>query len=209
MICGAVVVQFFHTCPAQRTAMLPASHVPDSASEPWRPVIQDVVARLEEELAALGVEVVRAATDEGVREAVLERTRGLRTLTWNADALPYHLFGIIEPAVLGSARREDQAAAEIGLTGCDAAVAESGSLVLLSGPGRSRTVSLLPPVHVAVVRRSDVVPRLADAFERLDARMRAGSSCTVITGPSRTADIELTLTLGIHGPGRLAVVIGP
>jgi L-lactate dehydrogenase complex protein LldG len=97
----------------------------------------------------------------------------------------------------------------VGVTGCHAAIAETGSLVLLSGPGTSRTVSLLPPVHLAVVRPEDLCSTLAELFATRQGLLRDAASCTIVTGPSRTADIELTLTLGVHGPGVVVVVIGP
>jgi L-lactate dehydrogenase complex protein LldG len=109
----------------------------------------------------------------------------------------------------GRSPRADQARAEVGITGCDGAIAETASLVMLSSAGRSRAVSLLPPFHVAIVRREQLYLTMAEVFERCQTDFKASASCTFISGPSRTADIELTLTLGIHGPGRVAVIIGP
>ena len=170
---------------------------------------QDLTPMFEQELRALSVEVRHAETPDAVRGAVRTLTTGLRVLSWDREALPYDAFEVFGSASVGGSPLGEQAAAEIGVTGCDAAIAETGSLVVLSGRGRARTVSLLPPVHLAIVQRSDIVATLADAFSRLAERLRTSASCTVITGPSRTADIELTLTLGIHGPGRVIVVIGP
>jgi L-lactate dehydrogenase complex protein LldG len=70
-------------------------------------------------------------------------------------------------------------------------------------------VSLLPPFHIALVERRRLCFSMAEVFEAYRDRLAGSASCTFITGPSRTADIELTLTLGIHGPGRVAVIIGP
>ncbi len=101
--------------------------------------------------------------------------------------------------------REINGAAEIGLTGVDLAVAETGTLVLLSGAGRPRSTSLLPEYHVAVLDRRALVETLEQAGVMLEAwhadpaRM-SGGAINFITGPSRTADIELTLTRGVHGP---------
>ena len=98
------------------------------------------------------------------------------------------------------------AAADIGVTGVDLAIAETGSLVLLSGSGRPRSTSLLPPYHVAVFDRSALVESLAQVGVFLEAwhdgppEAGRGGVINVITGPSRTADIELTLTRGVHGP---------
>ena len=138
--------------------------------------------------------------------ALLDR---LHVLSWDPQCLPYGAGALVGAATLGRAPRADQARAEVGLTGCDAALAETGSLVLLSGPGRSRTVSLLPPLHVALVGRDQITYSLGDFFAASRARLRQSASCTIITGPSRTADIELTLTLGIHGPARVIVIVGP
>jgi len=102
--------------------------------------------------------------------------------------------------------RQDAAAAEIGVTGADLALAETGTLVLLSGSGRPRSTSLLPDVHVAVFGRDRLVESLEQVGVMLEAlhvdadRAMTGAMINFITGPSRTADIELTLTRGVHGP---------
>ena len=64
-------------------------------------------------------------------------------------------------------------------------------------------------MHLAVVRRQDLFFGMGEFFARHDARIAGEAACTFVTGPSRTADIELTLTLGVHGPGRVVVVVGP
>jgi L-lactate dehydrogenase complex protein LldG len=102
--------------------------------------------------------------------------------------------------------REEAAAAQIGVTGVDVALAETGSLIVISGAGRPRSTSLLPDTHVAVFDRSrlveslDQVGVLLEAWHVDPARSMTGAMINVITGPSRTADIELTLTRGVHGP---------
>ena len=201
---------------AQRTAVLPAALV-----QPFRAANDEAGLKacatsvrmtgdqFTRELQALSGEVTHAQTADEVQHAVRERTAGLRVLAWDDDALPYRVFEPDDDVIRGAAPRDQLAAAQIGVTGCDAAIAETGSLVLLSGKGRSRAVSLLPPIHLALVRRSVIVSSLVDAWTLLGDRLDAAACCTLITGPSRTADIELTLTLGIHGPGRVIVVIGP
>lgn len=110
------------------------------------------------------------------------------------------------------ALRERIARAGLGLTGADLAVAETGTLVLVSGPGRPRSTALLPPVHVAVFDRAALVESWTQAGAVLDAWQRnlsaapGGGAIHFITGPSRTADIELTLTRGVHGPGEIHAV---
>jgi L-lactate dehydrogenase complex protein LldG len=104
------------------------------------------------------------------------------------------------------ARVQSLASIAVGLTGADALLAESGSIVVAGGPGRPRLASLLPAVHVTLVR----APRLFLSLEHLlaadPALASAGSNMVAISGPSRTADIEMTLTRGVHGPGEVHVV---
>ena len=99
--------------------------------------------------------------------------------------------------------RAAAAAAGLGVTGVDLAIAETGTLVLRSGPGRPRSTSLLPPCHVAVFDPTRLVESLEQAgvfLEDWHAAESPGANINFITGPSRTADIELTLTRGVHGP---------
>ena len=101
------------------------------------------------------------------------------------------------------AMRAAAAVAGLGVTGVDLAIAETGTLVLRSGPGRPRSTSLLPPCHVAVFDPTRLVETLEQAglfLEEWHAADTPGANVNFITGPSRTADIELTLTRGVHGP---------
>ena len=88
---------------------------------------------------------------------------------------------------------------ELGVTGVDAALPETGTLLLRSSPERPRVVSLLPRVHLAILRRTVLRADLHQAF----AEAKDAGYCVLVTGPSRTSDIELTLTLGVHGPKSL------
>lgn len=99
------------------------------------------------------------------------------------------------------------AAADIGVTEADALVAESGTLVFGSS-ARHRGASLLPPVHVAVVTADRLVANLAAALRLVRAGAAPAESCvTLITGPSRTADIEKKLVVGVHGPCALHIIL--
>jgi L-lactate dehydrogenase complex protein LldG len=91
--------------------------------------------------------------------------------------------------------------AEAGVTLCDLAVAETGSLLFAARPGRSRLASLAPPLHVALLRPGRLVASLEEAVAQLPRE-----TCWLVCGPSRTADIEQVLVNGVHGPGRLWVV---
>lgn len=151
--------------------------------------------------------------------AALAQERGARRLVaWHADGVgadltaPLAAQGLdVDVVSSGSGdaeRRRIRAAsavAELGLTGVDLVVAETGTLVLRSGAGRPRSTSLLPPYHVAVFDRAALVESLEQVGVILESwhagsEERWGAMINFITGPSRTADIELTLTRGVHGP---------
>ena len=103
--------------------------------------------------------------------------------------------------------RELCATADIGITSADYALADTGTLVLLSSPQEARMISLLPPAHIAVVPRARILTGLDELFSLLPNPADATSSMVLITGPSRTADIEQILVRGVHGPGALCVVV--
>ncbi len=108
--------------------------------------------------------------------------------------------------------REEIRRADLGLTGADYAIAETGSLIVLPRRGLSRLVSLVPPVHVALVRPEDVLESLPDLFllrrlEYYGNHGDMGSYLNFITGPSRTADIEMTIVQGVHGPREVHLVL--
>jgi len=105
--------------------------------------------------------------------------------------------------------REVLLAADLGISGVDYLIAETGSIALRSRPEQPRSLSLLPPVHLAVAWRSQILPDLFDLFPPGLAMSEGDmSSCwSLITGPSKTGDIELRLVTGVHGPGEVFVVL--
>ncbi|MCG8355262.1 MAG: lactate utilization protein C [Kiloniellales bacterium] len=103
-----------------------------------------------------------------------------------------------------------QASDEVSLTGAFAGVAETGTLMLLSGPQGPVTLNFLPDNHVVVLKASQIVGPYEDAWARLRAAQANGTlprTVNFITGPSRTADIEQTIQLGAHGPRRLHIIL--
>ncbi len=96
----------------------------------------------------------------------------------------------------------------VGLTACDALVAQTGSVVVTSRSAGGRALTVLPPHHVVLARRDQLVPGLPEAFALLKARYGADypSMISFITGPSRTGDIERILVLGAHGPKKLTIL---
>ena len=102
-------------------------------------------------------------------------------------------------------RHAPDAAIRAGVTGTVCGLADTGSILIADGEGDPLTASLLPEIHIAVLCVSKILPTLADAF-RMPLLTRS-SSAVVITGPSRTADIEMSLTIGMHGPRELHVFL--
>jgi L-lactate dehydrogenase complex protein LldG len=209
---------------ALRTARIPTvptvAEIPDGRTapslqdgdrEPRRPARDPdaLLARFLAEARALGVEACVESSAAAVRERLATIVNSRRVLAWDPEQLPYGADAVVAAALRGSAPLREQALADIGVTGCHGAIAETGSLALLSAAGASRTVSLLPPVHVALVQPSDLVLTMGEFFAANSERMAGASSCTFVTGPSRTADIELSLTIGVHGPGRVVIIVGP
>jgi L-lactate dehydrogenase complex protein LldG len=105
--------------------------------------------------------------------------------------------------------REPFFAADVGISGVDYLVAESGTIVVRSRLQEPRSLTLLPPVHIAVASRDQVLPDLFDVFGKgLADESGSLPSCVIfITGPSKTGDIELRLVTGVHGPGEVHVVL--
>ena len=163
-------------------------------------------------LAAQGAEVTRAATPGDAVRAVAEDLRNHNLpsrLRVGGDAqlaaLPWDVMPGVE-LVFGPANGEDRA----GLSRAVAAAAETGSLVLVSGADNPTTLAFLPEAHFILVSAGDVVGSYEEAFDRLRAIYGEGAlprTVNLISGPSRTADIEQTIVRGAHGPKRLHVVI--
>jgi L-lactate dehydrogenase complex protein LldG len=96
---------------------------------------------------------------------------------------------------------------DVGISTAQAAIAETGTLVLDSTRERHRLVSLVPPVHIAIIRASQIYRTLGEVLTVIKKEKEISPAVTFITGPSRTADIELTLAIGVHGPQELYVIV--
>ena len=107
------------------------------------------------------------------------------------------------------ALRERVRDAGIGITTTDFAIANTGTLLIFTSPNHARSVSLLPRHHIALVRESQMVARMGDTLPAFAAwpNGHPPSSLHFITGPSRSADIENDLTIGVHGPATVTVII--
>ncbi len=170
-------------------------------------VPDDPVARFRTKSEQMASTVDRVAALNGVPAAVARYLSGaglpLGVVCWPTLAdLPWAAAGI--EAEARGARDADL----VGITGCFCAVAETGTLVLCSGPGTPATVSLLPETHVALVPAERIVPAMEDAWRLARAELgEMPRAVNFVSGPSRTADIEQTLVLGAHGPYRVHIVI--
>jgi L-lactate dehydrogenase complex protein LldG len=122
---------------------------------------------------------------------------------WGITSLPGVRSGITDREEL----RALCATADIGITSADYILADTGTLVLLSSQREARLISLLPPAHLAVVPRERILTGLDELLTVLPKPAEQTSSMVLITGPSRTADIEMILVRGVHGPGHITVVI--
>ena len=160
----------------------------------------------------LGVRRVVRADQEVFTQLPVDRALKLLGLSVTAVARRAGNSGDGNQGLSPESLREETAAAGLGITGADYAVAETGSVVLLPRQGLGRLVSLVPPVHLALVRPEEVLETLDDLFllHRLEYHRKGGdmgSYLNFITGPSRTADIEQTLVEGVHGPKEVHLVL--
>ena len=182
--------------------------------------IEDPPGRFIEELEALGGHGRHVGSLEEAREYLLElaRERDAELLVrWDVDELEE--LEVDEP--LGEAGtevvvwrdladfREVAGKADIGLSTAEWAIAETGTLVLEGGPGKGRTVTLLPPTYVAVVPVERLLRTVPEAVEKYDGGEAGELPASVCfhTGPSRSGDIEMSLFIGMHGPGDVHVIL--
>ena len=199
--------------------------------------LPNLITQMADTAALRGWQVQRAANPEDALDYVVSLARNLgvtdaaRSQQAVFDTLPIDaalagagvtcwpaVYPPANPADAASdnatrdAVRRRMAASGLGITGADYAVAETGSVIVLPRKGLSRLVSVVPPVHLAIARPSDIIGTLDDLFilRRLEYHTNGGdmgSYLNFITGPSRTADIEQTIVVGVHGPRAVHLVL--
>ena len=169
------------------------------------------VASMLRAVEALAGKTRRAATAEDARAYVGTVLDGRMAVASNAPFLRecgiVDLAGVQSGFTDAAALRALCAMADVGITSADYALADTGTLVMLASPAEARLISLLPPVHIAVVPIERVLSGLDELFTILPDPAAQTSSMVLITGPSRTADIEQILVRGVHGPGEIHVVV--
>lgn len=175
----------------------------------------DPVARFRDEFAAAGGRTHIVADHAAAAAAVLDLVRARsarRVLVGGGEVLAaLRIVERLRDAGIEAITEADRDAffqADLGITGVDYLIAETGSAILTTRSGQPRSLSLLPPVHVAVAERRQILPDLFDLFAALGSVPEdLPASVSVITGPSKTGDIELRLVTGVHGPGEIHVVL--
>ena len=175
-------------------------------------------ARFLEELASLGGHGKRVETFEEAREYVLSvaSERNAKSLVrWDVEELdadaPLREAGVEVVVWRGGEDSQDlkevAASADIGLSTAEWAIADTGSLVLTGGPGKGRTVTLLPPTYVAVLPVDRVLRTVPEAIQKYAEAGEVPANICFHTGPSRSGDIEMEIFVGMHGPGDVHVVL--
>lgn len=207
----------FRDAPPRPDDYLPVTDAPD----------EGLLERFRAEVELLSGEVFVVDGDDAAREMILRllaEHETTRIAGWHFKHIPVErLHTAVKDAGYTvdypNIHDDDGRAAEldrletatVGLTGADAAAATTGTLVFSTGEGKSRIPTVLPPVHIAVITLDQIVPRLEDWLKREritdDSAIHRSAHICLISSPSRTADIEKQLVLGVHGPGRLQVVV--
>ncbi len=178
-----MLTQQFLLAAAENGMVVHGPHSPEAAT---RLAVDRTLARSGERRVAVPV-----------ADPLLE-TLGLRdALAWaGVELLPANDVGW----------RDEIGAVGAGVTGARAAIAATGTLLLPCGPGQPRGTHIIPPAHVCIVRAGDLVATIEDAIA-LQSSERHPSNMSWVSGPSRTADLEMRQTIGVHGPKSLDVVV--
>lgn len=185
-----------------------------------------LVERFVEEIVLLKGEAFPVEGEEAACRKTLELLQShqaTHVLTWDFQYIPVKGLDnairdlgitVTQPDIHDEFRAETLQhleGAEVGITGVDFAIAATGTLIVSTGAGKARIPTILPPAHIAIVRQSQLLPRLENWIayqrERGLSTVHDTSNICFISGPSRTGDIEKQLVLGMHGPGQVQVII--
>ena len=194
-----------------RSAGQPAAPVPPVRLRVPEMDVASRIARFSEALDALAGKAYRASSVDDARAYVAALVEGKTAVASNSPYLAEcgitALAGVRTGFTAEPELRQLCATADFGITSADYALADTGTLVLLSSPREARMISLVPPAHIALIQRECILTGLDELVTLLPLPADRTSSMVLITGPSRTADIEQILLRGVHGPGEIHVVI--
>jgi L-lactate dehydrogenase complex protein LldG len=189
---------------------LPLLADPLSPPPPAKAELLTPRARFLERARAVGVHCHEVATDADALVAVrsILAAAGVQNVGVSDALVLSPLLGAPGVVSIADLTRDALFACDAGVTAAQLGVGETGTIGLLSASERNRLLSLVPPLHIAVLRAGDIVDTLETALTRVRGEgTMASHAITFITGPSRTSDIELTLAIGVHGPQALHVVL--
>jgi L-lactate dehydrogenase complex protein LldG len=199
-----------------RSAPLGSKPIPPAIPEPIVRLVQSDIglSELFAERAKANKMYVELLDADALASAVTTalQARKVKTIGYAISSLLERTGVVAALAAAGmTMRRWDQLTldeaydVDCGLTDCYRAVAETGSIVIRGSSSQGRSLSLVPPLYVAVVEPKNLLPDLFDLFEQLGAQQSPDIS--IISGPSKTADIEMKLVTGVHGPGVVLVFV--
>jgi len=160
----------------------------------------DVVARFTEELKAVNGQLTRTNADDLTKKVIdILNSKNIKQIHVEPNLLDE---SVLQKAGITASHAPDPAI-RVGVTKVICGLADTGSILEADGEGRSLHASLLPEIHIALLRESEILPSLDQGVHL----MRASKSAVFITGPSRTGDIEMSQTIGVHGPGEVHVFL--
>lgn len=194
---------------AMATAQTAISHLSQHPRGPLPPQPENLLACFKERALKLSSDILETNVTEDVPGLVAkylgERKLPLRGVCWPAlAALRWSVAGLEIQS--RPAKNEDL----VGVTSAFCAIAETGTLMMLSGNDTPATTSLLPETHIALIDPKRIVATMEDAWDLLRREHKqTPRAVNFISGPSRTADIEQTVTLGAHGPYRVLLILAP
>lgn len=184
--------------------------------QPFEP--SALVSQWQRELEALTGRVYGPLAPTVALDQVISLIQAQQTgdiLTWDEAELPVAgLSARLRAANIRAVQpcdaldRQMLAGISVGVTGTVAGLADTGSIIVTSGPTRARSTSLLPTIHLALLRVADLYPDLPTWMAQQGSNLLpTTANLVIITGPSRTADIELNLVIGVHGPREIHVIL--
>src|SRR5216684_8901386 len=185
--------------------------------------ISELAFRFARELEAVGGHRVEVSSQTELFEKIVNICAALKVqrvaitegISIDLDKLEVALknngLSVLRPLALSDwdrARvREELANCDLGIVEADYGIAATGTLALSAAATRPRSVSLLPPINVVILRTERILPDLAETIRAIGSDVNSSNSLTLVTGPSRTADIEKRIVLGVHGPKELFVIL--
>jgi len=184
-------------------------HLAQHPRGPQPPVIGDLLKQFKERCLKLSSDVIetndRAEVPNLLRNYLNEKKLQTQGVCWpSLSTLPWSAAG------LDIQSRPSNSHDAVGVTGAFCAIAETGTLMMLSGKETPPSTSLLPETHVAILDPRRIVATMEDAWDLMRTEHKQPPrAVNFISGPSRTADIEMTVTLGAHGPYRVLVILAP